>query len=118
MLLCFFAAPVVAHQWTPTYPKWEQSYVDGVVSVDMELFNSRKDNEYYSVQVLDADMKPVPFVTTERVLNVKYLKKKKVEVFVRKVDMNRAVYICSVSRILKERQTKASVASRICSKAK
>lgn len=117
-MLLGFAAPVSAHQWTPTYPRWEQSYIEGVVSVDMELFNVRKDNDYYSIQVLDAEMNPVPFVTSERVLNVKYLKSKKVEVFVRKVDMDRAVYICSVSRILREEQTKASVASRICSKAK
>jgi hypothetical protein len=120
LLLSFFflSTSAIAHQWTPTYPKWQSSYIDGVVSVNMELFNSRKDVEWYSIQVLDADMKPVPFVTSERVMRVPHLKKKEVEVYVRKSDIERAVYICSVSKLLKERQSRAAVASRICSKAK
>jgi hypothetical protein len=116
--LFVFSGPAIAHQWTPTYPKWESSYVDGVVSVKMELFNSRKDVEWYGVQVLDADMEPVPFVTSEKVMNVPHLKKKRVEVYVRKQDIERAVYICSVSKLLKEQRSRAAVASRICSKAK
>lgn len=116
--LLVFSGPVFAHQWTPTYPKWESSYVDGVVSVKMELFNSRKDIEWYGIQVLDADMKPVPFVTSEKVMKVPHLKKKKVEVYVRKKDIERAVYICSVSKLMKEQRSRAAVASRICSKAK
>lgn len=118
VLLCIFSGPAYAHQWTPTYPKWESSYVDGVVSVKMELFNSRKDVEWYGVQVLDADMEPVPFVTSEKIMNVPHLKKKQVEVYVRKKDIERAVYICSVSKLLKEQRSRAAVASRICSKAK
>lgn len=84
----------------------------------MELFNSRKDVEWYGVQVLDADMEPVPFVTSEKIMNVPHLKKKQVEVYVRKKDIERAVYICSVSKLLKEQRSRAAVASRICSKAK
>ncbi len=84
----------------------------------MELFNSRKDVEWYGVQVLDADMEPVPFVTSEKVMKVPHLKKKTVEVYVRKKDIERAVYICSVSKLLKEQRSRAAVASRICSKAK
>lgn len=117
-LLLLVPLSVSAHVWTPTYPTWEQSYISGVVKVEMELSNRRKDASYYSVQVLDRDMNPVPFVTPEKVIHLPYLKKKKVEVYVRKTEMNEAVYICSVSRILKDAQTKAAVSTRICSKAK
>jgi len=117
-LLLMIPLSVSAHVWTPTYPTWEQSHITNVVKVEMELFNRRKDTSYYSVQVLDSDMKPVPFVTPEKVIHLNYLKKKKVEIYVRRSEMNRAVYICSVSRILKDDQTKAAVSTRICSKAK
>jgi len=48
-----------AHQWIPTYPRLEPSYVEGILKVRMELFNTRKDVKYYEILVYDNEFNPV-----------------------------------------------------------
>jgi len=115
---CLLCGQLNAHQWTPTYPKLENSFVDGVLTTKMKLFNKREDVKYYSVGVYDADFYPVAFATPERVIVVPYLGTKYVDVYIRDKDKGRAVYICSNSKHLKSGSTAQLVTSRICSKIK
>ena len=107
-----------AHQWTPTYPEWHESYMTGIVQTRMKLFNTRRDVDYYEVQVLDVNMKELDFATTDRIVHAPYLKRKSIDIYIRRTDIDRAVYICSISKLLVEGNTGASVSSRICSKVK
>jgi hypothetical protein len=84
----------------------------------MELFNSRQDVQYYELGVFDADMNSVPFAATERIVQVKYLDRKSIDIYIREQDRSRVVYICSKSKLLKGEGTASLVASRICSKIK
>lgn len=115
MSLCGYAS---AHQWTPTYPKLERSYVDGILQVTMELFNSRKDVKYYEILVYDSEFNPVKFAVQERIVEVQYLKRKSIDVFIREQDRDVATYVCSKSKLLKGTGTATIVSSRICSKIK
>lgn len=107
-----------AHEWTPTYPTLSPSYVEGVSKADMLLVNMRNDVKYFELSVFDNDWNAVPFATKERIVRVDYLQRLKIEVFIRDQDKDTATYICSKSKILKGSETKALVASRICSKIK
>ena len=107
-----------AHQWTPTYPVLRQSYVDNVSVTDMLLFNGRDDINYYEISVLDDDMNPIPFATTDKIINLNYLQRKKVEVYIRNKDIGTARYICSKSKIVSSDVTTPLISSRICSKLK
>jgi len=119
MLLVLIGGYANAHQWTPTYPKLKLSHVSGIMKVDMELFNSRQDVGWYEISVFDKDWNPVKFaVGGERILNVPYLKKQKVEVYVRFGDTKLVKYICSKSKIIAEDERVTVVSSRICSKLK
>jgi hypothetical protein len=40
-----------AHQFTPTYPKFETSFVEGVYFTKMELFNKRKEIDFFELGV-------------------------------------------------------------------
>ena len=113
-----FPQPADAHQWTPAYPTWEDSYMTGIVQTRMKLFNTREDVDYYEVQVLDANMREVDFATTDRIVHAPHLKRKTVDIYIRRMDIDRVVYICSVSKLLVAGNTGASVSSRICSKVK
>ena len=118
LLLLFCSVGVQAHQWTPTYPKLIPSYVDGVLTTQLELFNSRSDVGYYEIGVFDEDMNPVKFATAERIIPVDHLRRVKVDIFIREQDRDKAVYICSKSKHPKDTGTKTLIASRICSKIK
>jgi hypothetical protein len=100
----------------PTYPTLNTSYMDGIVSTTMELFNKRADVEYYEIGVFDSEWKPIPFVSSYKIVKLEYLDHLKFEVFLRAADKSRAVYICSRSMIKKDGSTKTAVSSRICSK--
>jgi hypothetical protein len=106
------------HQFMPAYPKLEPSYVDGILVTKMELFNSRSDVEYYEFSVFDTDWNSVPFATEERILNVEYLKRKTIEIYIREIDKEKAVYICSKSKLKPNSFQITMVSSRICSKIK
>ena len=49
IVLLLLAFPAFAHEMVPTYPKLKPSHVEGVSKVEMELFNKRKDVEFYEI---------------------------------------------------------------------
>jgi hypothetical protein len=118
LVLLLASGPVFAHQWTPTYVQFHPSYVKGISVVSMELFNSRMDIDYYSIGVFDVNWKPVKFVSSEEILNVKYRQRRSVDIYVNTFNIPRVVYICSKSKILNKEKDRALVSSRICSKVK
>ena len=118
VMFCLISVGVSAHEQTPTYVKFKTSYVQGVVSSEIKIFNKRKDAQYYEVQVLNSEMDPVPFATNEKIVRVPYLKKKTVEVFVSRKDLVNVTYICTKSRELRSSKSKTIISSRICSKVK
>ena len=120
LLLALFlvSSSVSSHQWTPTYPTWNESYMTGIVQTRMSLFNTRQDVDYYEVQVLDVNMNPIDFAVTDKIIHTPHLKRKSVDVYIRRTDIDRVVYICSVSKLLVAGSNGASVSSRICSKVK
>jgi hypothetical protein len=103
---------------TPTYPKLEPSHLDGVVKTTMQLFNKRADVEYYEIGVFDKDFNPIPFVTSYSILKIEYLGQVTFDIYIRRVDQDRAVYICSRSKLRKDNTVRTAISSRICSKIK
>lgn len=118
LALLLVSSNVSAHQWTPTYPEWGTSYVTGILQTRMSLFNTRQDVDYFEIQVLDVNMNPVDFATTDQIIHAPHLKRKSVDVYIRRTDIDRVVFICSISKLLVAGNTGASVSSRICSKVK
>ena len=110
------ALPVQAHEMVPTYPRLETSHVDGLLKTTMKMFNKRADVEYYEVGVFDKDFNPVPFVTAYNVFKLEYLSHTVFDIYIRAKDRERAVYVCSKSKIRKDSNTKTAIASKICSK--
>mgnify|MGYP005990726383 FL=1 len=107
-----------AHEMLPAYPRFAPSYVEDVMQVQMRMFNKRRDVEWYEVAVFDADWKPVPFVTGYRILKVEYLSHVTFDVYINKQDANKATYICSQSKLRRQKEDGTIIASRICSKFK
>ena len=118
LILFLLALPIQAHQFTPSYPELEQSFVPGVKYTKLKLYNKRKEIEFYEISVFDMDWNTVPFAITERVLRVPYLQTKEIEVYLKEKDSNKSLYICSKSKLLKGQGSVPAVASRICSKVK
>ena len=113
------SGPVVAHELTPTYPKLTPSYIPGVWSTHVVLWNARQEISYYKVDVLDADMQPLSFISTGGDLKrVDYLGRSHIEVFVREEDKDKATYICTESKLKKGSAQRSLVASKVCSKIK
>jgi len=113
--LLFLSGQAFAHEMVPTYPKLKPSHVDGVSKVEMELFNKRKDVEFYEIGVFTEDWQPIPFVSAYRMAHVRYLGHLKFDVYIRSKDAEKAQYICSQSK-LRGDGTGTLLASRICSK--
>ena len=103
---------------TPTYPKFEVSYIEGVLKTTMKMFNRREDVSWYEIGIFDKEWKPIPFVTKHKILNIDYLGHKKFDVYIAEKDSKRTEYICSTSKIRKEDSNKTMVASKICSRFK
>ena len=78
--MCGYAS---AHQWIPTYPTLKPSYASGLLVTRMELLNSREDVSYYEIGVFDKDFLPVPFATAEKIINLPYLSRKSIDIFIR-----------------------------------
>ena len=112
----FLAGKVSAHEMTPTYPNLVPSYVDGLVSAKMTMFNARKDVDYFEIGVFDDEWNPVPFAASAKILRVPNGSSKTFEVFVRHKDKNRATFICSLSKIRTDSSARAIVSSKICSR--
>ena len=105
-----------AHEWTPTYPKFEPSFMDGIVVTKMKLFNKRKEVEYYAIDVYDEEWNPVPFAASEQLIEVGYLEQKQIDIYIREDDCDRIEYICTTSRLLVDNELSSGINSRICSK--
>jgi hypothetical protein len=118
ILLIGIAGHVNAHQFLPTYPTFEYSFVEGVVQTKMQLFNKRKEIEYYELSVYDADWKPLSYATESKIVKIQYLQTKDITIYIKKEDLKRIKYICSESKIQKDNIQNTVVSSRICSKIK
>ena len=112
------ALPAYGHEMVPTYPRLEMSHVDGLLKTTMKMFNKRADVEYYEVGVFDKDFNPVPFVTAYNVFQLPYLSHTTFDIYIRAQDKDRAVYVCSRSKLRKDSNTKTAISSKICSKFK
>tara|TARA_R110001583_G_scaffold25395_10_gene91922 strand:- start:309 stop:695 length:387 start_codon:yes stop_codon:yes gene_type:complete len=113
-----FCTSLNAHEMTPTYPKLKPSYVDNVFVAKMKLFNRRNDVEYYEIGVFTNKWKALPFASTSKVIKIGYNKTKLFEVYIRAIDIAKAVYICTESKVFKSTEQVTLISSRICSKIK
>lgn len=118
LLMVIMGNVALAHDMVPTYPELRPSFVIGVYVTDLELFNKREDVEYYEIGVFDADLNPVPFVTSYEIIKVPYLGHMKFAVYISKEDVPNAVYVCSKSKLKRDLISRTAVSSRICSKFK
>ena len=107
-----------AHQFTPTYPVLEQAPMPGVKVLNMSIFNNREEIDWYSINVYDKDWNSLAFASTDKLINLNYLERKNIEVYVRTIDSNKVVYICSKSKTLASVKNPSIITSRICSKVK
>ena len=107
-----------AHQFTPTYPTLRQAHVSDVKVLSMSLFNNRKEIDWYTINVYDKDWNNLAFASTDKLINLNYLERKNIEVYVRTIDSNKVVYICSKSKTLASVKNPSIITSRICSKVK
>jgi len=117
-ILALGGMQVQAHQFTPAYPRLEVSYIDDILVAKMELFNSRNDVTFYELSVFDDKWNPMPFATTDRIIEVGYLQRKNIEIYVRSKDKDKIVYICSKSKLSPVGDQITVISSRICSKVK
>ena len=116
VVAAFMATTEYAHEWTPTYPKFEPSFIEDIVVTTMILFNKRTDVEYYEISVHDADWNLVPFASATKLVYIPYLGKESVEIYIREADCDRIEYICTTSKQLLLDAPSSGVDSRICSK--
>lgn len=111
-----FSTTAYPHEWTPTYPKFEPSFLDGIVVTTMKIFNKRNDVNYYEISVFDENWNTVPFASSEKILNVPYLSQKNIDIYVRRDDRDRIEYICTTSKQFALNTASSGVDTRICSK--
>lgn len=112
------ASHALAHQFLPTYPTFQPSFVQGVVYAKMELFNKRKEVEFYELGVFDADWRPITFASENKIIQIGYLQTKYINVYLRKEDLTRAAFVCTESRFPKRDEQAALVSTKICSRIK
>ena len=104
---------------TPTYFEFKSSALaDKVSETQIKLFNRREDVEYYEISVFDGEWKAIPFASENRLVRLDYLQTKRVSVYVRDQDLDKIVYICTLSKLKKDNVTSGAISSRICSKMK
>jgi hypothetical protein len=103
---------------TPTYPKFEPSHLDGVYKTTMQMFNKRQDVEYYEIGVFDEEWNSIAFVSAYQIFKIEYLGHVMFDVYVRKADIPKVEYICSVSKLRKDAVVRTAVSSKICSRIK
>jgi len=106
----------MAHELTPTYPELRNSYIPGVLTTKLKMWNARADVEYYKIEVTDEDWNDVPFITTDEIFLLKYTDRREIEIFL-PIDTT-ARYICTRSLLKKEGQQKTVISSKVCSKIK
>jgi hypothetical protein len=119
LLLLLASGSAMAHELTPTYPKLTPSYIPGVLSTHVVLWNARQEIGYYKVEVFDEDMQPVSFISTGGDLKkVDYLGRSHIEIFIREEDKNKATFICTQSKLKRGSAQRSLVSSKVCSKIK
>lgn len=118
ILLMLLSTRVDAHQFLPTYPKFEQSFISEVSQAKMEIFNKRMDVEYYELGVFDSNWNALSFASESKLIHVKYLETKPINVYVRNLDLKRVSYICTESKLRKVETKQTVISSKICSKIK
>ena len=116
LLLVLCSGYASAHSWTPTYPVFTPSYIDGVIQTEMLLFNRRQDVKYFEVEVTDENFSPIPFASDSKIYRADYLQRVKVMIFIREESLSDATYICSRSKFLKSSTPVNLISSRVCSK--
>ena len=105
-----------AHEMTPAYPDLHPSSVPQIMQADLSLFNARDDVEYYAISVWDADWNAVPFASAQRVMHVPPNGRQNFAIYIRQIDVDRVVYVCTTSMLRAGQQANAIVSSRICSR--
>lgn len=119
LLLLLASGSAMAHELTPTYPKLTPSYIQGVLSTHVVLWNARQEVGYYKVEVFDEDMQPVSFISTGGDLKkVDYLGRSHIEIFIREEDESKATFICTQSKLKQGSAQRSLVSSKVCSKIK
>jgi hypothetical protein len=116
LLFLLWSFSTSAHEMTPAYPVVKPSHVDGVVKVEMSLLNSREEIEWYQIELFDLNWTNIPFASSYRIINVGYKERKSFEVYIRKVDMDEAVYLCTTSKVRKTSKSRTLISSKICSR--
>ncbi|MEK9896074.1 MAG: hypothetical protein VW518_06570 [Burkholderiaceae bacterium] len=112
----FAATSVSAHELTPTYPKLLPSIVDGLLSAKLNMFNARKDVDYFEIGVFTEDMVPIPFATVNQIIKVPMGTSYTFEIFIRNRDKDAAVYVCTISKLRSDKAQNAIISSKVCSK--
>jgi hypothetical protein len=118
MCIALIGGDVYAHQFLPTYPKFQHSFIDGVMFTKMQLFNKRKEVEYYELNVYDDQWNKITFASETKLIRISYLQTKDVNVYVKKQDLLKVTYICTESKHQRENVQVAVIATQICSKVK
>ena len=116
IILLFVSGSAMAHELTPTYPDLRSSYMQGVVSTKLKMWNARMDVNYYKIEVTDKDWNPVPFITDKTLFRLDYSERREIEIFL-PIDTT-ATYICTRSMLDKEKMQRTVISSKVCSKIK
>ena len=116
LLFLLLSFSTSAHEMTPAYPEVKPSHVAGVVKVEMSLFNSREEIEWYQIELFDLNWTNIPFASSYRIINIGYKERKSFDVYIRKADMDEAVYLCTTSKVRKSSKSRTLISSRICSR--
>ena len=116
LLFLLWSFSTSAHEMTPAYPVVKPSHVAGVVKVEMSLLNSREEIEWYQIELFDLNWTNIPFASSYRIINIGYKERKSFDVYIRKSDMDEAVYLCTTSKVRKTSKSRTLVSSKICSR--
>ena len=118
LCLLLLNVAIHSHEQTPTYPTWKLSGINEVKKTQIRLWNSRPDIEYYEIGVFDGEWQPIPFVTAYKILPIKYLQEKKIDIYIRESNIEEARYVCSLSKLRSNDESQTLLVTRICSKFK
>lgn len=110
------ASSAAAHEMTPTYFKFEPSYVDGVYVTTINLWNRRNDVEYYEISVLDQMWSKIPFASRDRIIKIPHLSREKIDIYIKQDDVENVQFICTASKQLKSDVQSTGIRSMICSR--
>ena len=116
LLLLFVSGSAMAHELTPTYPQLQPSYMNDVLEAKLKMWNARVDVEYYKIEVTDENWNDVPFITNEKLLQLDYMERAEVEIFL--PEDTSATYICTRSMLEKSTKKRSIISSKVCSKIK